>query len=59
MLPSGLHEAGAQQQDQLDHREDDDGADMLVTAARLHPRDDLVDQTTGQPDLRRRRDALQ
>ena len=30
-----------------------------VTTTRLHPRDDLVDETAGQPDLRRGRDALQ
>ena len=32
---------------------------MLVTTAGLHPRHDLVDETAGQPDLRRGRDALQ
>src|SRR5215210_8717144 len=32
---------------------------MLLTTACLHPRDDLVDETTSQPDLRRGRDALQ
>ena len=57
-VAGGLQEAGAQQQDELDHGEDDDGADMLLATTRLHPRHDLVDETTGQPDLRRGRDAL-
>ena len=58
-VAGGLQEAGAQEQDELEHGEDDDGADMLITTARLHPRDDLVDETASQPDLRRGGDALQ
>ena len=59
MLPAVCRKLEPRQQDELDHGEDDDGPDMLVTTAGLHPRDDLVDETAGQPDLRRGRDALQ
>ena len=35
------------------------GAHMLITASRLHPCHDLVDETASEPDLRRGGDALQ
>jgi hypothetical protein len=58
-VAGGLQEAGAEEQEELEHGKNDDSADMLLITACLHAGDDLVDETPGQPDLRRGRDALQ
>jgi hypothetical protein len=54
-----LQEARAEQQRELDDRDDDDGAHVLRRAAGGDAGDDLVDQATGQPDLGGGHHALQ